>query len=106
MERAHCRIARLMGREQLAAGRAESLVRRPARLHLEAELSSRRVQRVLVASVSAVVVIAMSVSADGAAGGHGKPTAKSIFAKGHAATPQAAARSLDEGDGDGGSVDA
>ena len=63
-------------------------------------------QRVLVSSVAAVVVIAMSVSADGAAGGHGKPTAKSIFDKGHAATSQASARSLDEGDGDSGGVDA
>ena len=83
-------------------------VARPAAraLHSEVELSSRRVQRFLVSSVAALVVMAMSVSADGAAGGHGKPTAKSIFDKGHAATPQASARSLDEGEGDSGGVDA
>ena len=72
----------------------------------EVELSSRRLQRVLVTSVAALVALAMSVSADGAAGGHGKPTAQSIFNKGHSTTPQSSARSLDEGDGDGGGVDA
>src|SRR3954453_6965249 len=76
-------------------------------LHPEVELSSRRVQRVLVSSVAAVGVIAMSVSAEGAAGGHGKPSAKSIFAKGHAATQQPSARaSAAAEEEDGGGVDA
>ena len=58
-----------------------------------------------MSSVAAVVVIAMSVSADGAVGDHGKPTAKSIFDKGHAQSPQASARSS-EADEDSGEVDA
>ena len=82
------------------------LVRDGTRSVSEVELSSRRLQRVLVSSAAAVVVVAMSVSANGAAGDRGKPTAKSIFDKGHAATPQASARSLDAGDGDSGGVDA
>ena len=58
--------------------------------------------RILVATVAAVVVAVMAAPAQGAVGARNKPTALSIFAKGHAATPsnRSGVQAQDEGDGD------
>ncbi len=62
--------------------------------------------RILVATVAAVVVAVMAAPAQGAVGARNKPTALSIFAKGHAATPSNRSGVQSQNAGDSGNVDA